>query len=282
MRNVLGRDRVSERRACRVLGQPRSTQRREAAVPDDEPALVRRMVELATQYGRYGYRRVGALLRAEGFAVNHKRVERLWRREGLKVPARQPKRRRLWLNDGSCVRLRPAYPNHVWSYDFVKCRTTDGRAVRLLTVIDEYTRECLAIDVARRITADDVLERLSRLFIERGRPAYLRSDNGPEFAAKAVRRWLGKVGVRTLFIEPGSPWENGYVESFNGKLRDELLNGELFDTLLEARVLVERWRRAYNGVRPHSSLGYRPPAPEARLTRPPRSGPAAGSTEADH
>jgi transposase InsO family protein len=267
VRDALGRDAVSERRACQVLGQPRSTQRRDAHVPDGEPALVRRMVELATEYGRYGYRRVTALLRAEGFAVNHKRVERLWRREGLKVPARQPKRRRLWLADGSCVRLRPAHAGHVWSYDFMRCRTSDGRAFRLLTVIDEHTRECLAIDVARAITADDVLERLSRLFIERGRPAYLRSDNGPEFTAAAVRRWLGKLGVGTLFIEPGSPWENGYVESFNGKVRDELLNPEIFDTLLEAQVLTERWRRAYNGVRPHSSLGYKPPAPEARLTR---------------
>jgi len=282
VRSVLGRDRVSERRACRVLGQPRSTQRREAVVPDDEPALVRRMVELATAYGRYGYRRVGALLRDEGFEVNHKRVERLWRREGLKVPAKQPKRRRLWLADGSCVRLRPERPGHVWSYDFMKCRTSDGRAFRLLTVIDEYTRECLAIDVARRITADDVLERLSRLFIERGVPGHLRSDNGPEFTAKAVRGWLGRLGVTTLFIEPGSPWENGYVESFNGKVRDELLNPELFDTLLEAQVLTERWRRVYNGVRPHSALGYRPPAPEARLTRPPRSNPASDRTgEAD-
>ena len=279
MRSVLGRDRVSERRACQVLGQPRSTQRRDAHVPGDEPALVRRMVELATEYGRYGYRRVTALLRAEGFTANHKRVERLWRREGLKVPQRQPKRRRLWLNDGSCVRLRPERPGHVWSYDFMKCRTSDGRAFRLLTVIDEYTRECLAIDVARRVTADDVLERLSRLFIERGEPGHLRSDNGPEFTAKAVRRWLGKVGVTTLFIEPGSPWENGYVESFNGKVRDELLNPELFDTLLEAQVLAERWRRVYNGVRPHSSLGYRPPAPEARLARPPGSDPASDRTD---
>jgi putative transposase len=239
------------------------------------------MVELATQYGRYGYRRVAALLRDEGFAVNHKRVERLWRREGLKVPQRQPKRRRLWLGDGSCVRLRPARPGHVWSYDFVKCRTSDGRAFRLLAVIDEFTRECLAIGVARRITADDVLDRLSELFILRGVPAHIRSDNGPEFAATAVRGWLGKLGVTTLFIEPGSPWENGYVESFNGKLRDELLNAELFDTLLEAKVLVERWRRAYNTVRPHSALGYRPPAPEARLSEPPRDR-ANGSTEADH
>jgi putative transposase len=265
---VLGRDRVSERRACKVLGQPRATQRRLAHVPGDEPALVRRMVELATQYGRYGYRRVTALLRADGFRVNHKRIERLWRREGLKVPERQRPRRRLWLNDGSCVRLRPAHAGHVWSYDFVKARTSDGRAVRLLTVIDEFTRECLAIDVARRITADDVLERLGGLFVARGVPEHLRSDNGPEFTAKAVRQWLGKVGVTTLFIEPGSPWENGYVESFNGRLRDELLNLEVLDTLLEARVLVERWRRDYNRVRPHSSLGYRPPAPEAILPWP--------------
>jgi transposase InsO family protein len=229
------------------------------------------MTELATQYGRYGYRRVGALLRAEGFAVNHMRVERLWRREGLKVPQRQRPRRRLWLNDGSCVRLRPEHPGRVWSYDFVKARTSDGRAFRLLTVIDEYTRECLAIDVARRITADDVLERLGEPFVRRGVPGHLRSDNGPEFAARAVRRWLGGPGVKALFIEPGSPGETGYVESFNGKLRDELLDPEIFDTLLEARVLVERWRAVYNTVRPHSSLGYKPPAPEARLTRPPGS-----------
>ena len=170
----------------------------------------------------------------------------------------------------------------MWSYDFVRCRTSDGRAFRLLTVIDEHTRECLAIDVARRITSGDVLDRLCELFVRRGVPVHIRSDNGPEFAAKAVRGWLGKLGVTTLFIEPGSPWENGYVESFNGKLRDELLNPEIFDTLLEAQVLTERWRRVYNGVRPHSALGYRPPAPEARLTRPLVSDPAndrTGETE---
>jgi transposase InsO family protein len=221
------------------------------------------MVALAAEYGRYGYRRVTALLRAEGFAANHKRVERLWRREGLKVPQRQPKRGRLWLNDGSCVRLRPERKDHVWSYDFVQGRTRDGRAFRMLNVIDEYTRECLAIDVARKLKSDDVLERLSELFILRGVPEHIRSDNGPEFTAKAVREWLGRVGVTTLYIEPGSPWENGYVESFNGKLSDELLDREVFDTLLEAKVLIERWRRAYNTVRRHSSLRYRPPAPEA-------------------
>ena len=262
MRDALGREQVSQRRACRVLGQSRATQRREAHVPGDEPRLVRRMTELAGEYGRYGYRRVAALLRSEGFAVNHKRVQRLWRREGLKVPSRQPKRGRLWLNDGSCVRLRPAHADHVWSYDFVAARTSDGRPLRLLNLIDEFTRECLSIDVARRMSADDVLERLTDLFVRRGTPQYIRSDNGSEFTATAVREWLARVGVRTLYIEPGSPWENGYVESFNGKLRDELLDGEVFDTVLEAKVLIERWRVRYNTVRPHSSLGYRPPAPE--------------------
>ena len=265
MRDSLGREKVSQRRACSVLGQSRATQRRAAHVPDDEPKLLRRMVELSTQYGRYGYRRVTAMLRGEGFAVNHKRVERLWRREALKVPSRQPKRRRLWLNDGSCVRPRPAHANHVWSYDFVAARTSDGLPLRLLNLIDEFTRECLSIDVARRLGGDDVLERLTDLFVRRGTPQHIRSDNGPEFTATAVREWLGKVGVRTLYIEPGSPWENGYVESFNGKLRDELLNREVFDTVLEAKVLTERWRVHYNTRRPHSGLGYRPPAPEALM-----------------
>ena len=262
MRDALDHGTVSERRACRVLGQVRSTQRRACRSPDDEPRLLKRIVELATAYGRYGYRRVTALLREEGFGVNHKRVERLWRREGLKVPAKQPKRRRLWLNDGSCVRLRPVYPNHVWSYDFLMDRTRDGRPLRFLAVLDEFTRTCLTIDVARHITSDDVIGRLTQLFTLHGPPAYLRSDNGPEFTARAVRQWLERVEVQTLYIAPASPWENGYIESFNGRLRDELLNGEIFDTVLEARVLCERWRRHYNTARPHSSLGYRPPAPE--------------------
>jgi putative transposase len=248
------------------LGQSRATQRRVAFVPADEPRLVKRMTTLACDYGRYGYRRIGAMLRSEGFVVNHKRVQRLWRREGLKVPSRQPKRRRLWLNDGSCVRLRPAYRDHVWSYDFVAARTSDGRSLRMLNLVDEFTRECLSIDVARKLGSDDVLERLTDLFVRRGTPAHLRSDNGSEFTATVVRQWLAKVGVKTLYIEPGSPWENGYVESFNGKLRDELLNGEVFDTLLEAKVLIERWRVQYNTRRPHSSLGYRAPAPETILS----------------
>lgn len=221
-----------------------------------------RIIELAKQYGRYGYRRITALLKSEGFKVNHKKVQRIWRQEGLKVPQKQPKRKRLWLNDGSCVRLRPEYPNHVWSYDFVMDRTNDGRAVRMLTIVDEYTRECLTIDVSRRLNSLNVIDRLFELFIFRGTPRYIRSDNGPEFISKRLRRWLKISGVETLYIEPGSPWENGYIESFNGKLRDELLNREIFDTLFEAKVLVDRWKREYNTVRPHSSLGYRPPAPE--------------------
>ena len=254
---------ASERRACLVLGQARSTQRRLRRERGDEEALRGDVVKLASRYGRYGYRRVTALLQAEGWAVNHKRVERIWRQEGLKVPQRQPKRSRLWLNDGSCVRQRAEYPDHVWSYDFVLDRTRDGRPLRLLTLVDEYTRECLAIDVARSLKADDVLDRLAERFVSRGTPGYLRSDNGPEFTARRVREWLAQVGVETLYIEPGSPWENGYVESFNGKLRDELLNREIFSTLREAQVLIEAWREEYNRRRPHSALGYRPPAPEA-------------------
>jgi transposase InsO family protein len=202
------------------------------------------------------------MLRNEGWKVNHKRVERLWRREGLKVPKKQPKRRRLWLNDGSCIRLRPTHKNHVWAYDFMSCRTYDGRSLKILTVVDEYTRECLALVVERRLRSDDVVHCLTDLFVTHGIPEHIRSDNGPEFTAKAVRRWLGKIGVRTMYIEPGSPWENGYNESFNGKLRDEFLNGEIFYTLKEAQVLIEGWRREYNTIRPHSSLGYKPPAPE--------------------
>jgi putative transposase len=232
---------------------------------DEEARLRERIIELATQYGRYGYRRIAAMLREEEWQVNHKRVERIWRQEGLKVPKKQPKRRRLWLNDGSCIRLRPQFKDHVWSYDFMVARTVEGRAFRILNIIDEYTRECLATFVKRRITSQDVIDQLFQLFIFRGIPVYIRSDNGPEFTAKAIRRWLNHVGVETLFIEPGSPWENGYIESFNGKLRDELLNREIFTTLAEAQVLIERWRRDYNQVRPHSSLGYRPPAPEARI-----------------
>jgi transposase InsO family protein len=258
-----GRLGVSERRACRALGQHRSVQRHAAKPRPGEAALTAEIVALAGAYGRYGYRRVTALLRRAGWRVNAKRVERLWRREGLKVPRKQPKRGRLWLADGSCIRLRPERPDHVWAYDFVQDRTRDGKVLRMLTVVDEFSRECLAIRVERRLTSDDVLAVLAELFVARGVPEHIRSDNGPEFAAGAVRDWLARLGVATLFIEPGSPWENGYCESFNGKLRDELLDREVFHGLREAQVLVEAWRRHYNTVRPHSALGYRPPAPEA-------------------
>jgi transposase InsO family protein len=212
--------------------------------------------------------------------VNDKRVERIWRREGLKVPARQPKRGRLWLTDGSCIRLRAEHPNHVWSYDFVEDRTHDGRKFRMLNVVDEFTHECLAIRVARQLKAVEVIDVLSDLFILRGIPGHIRSDNGPEFVAKSVPAWIRAVGAKTAYIEPGSPWQNGYVESFNARLRDELLNGEVFYSLRGAQIIIESWRRHDNTVRPHASPGCRPPAPEVFVPAfaawpavPPRSAP---------
>jgi len=265
---------VSERRVCRVLEQPRSTQRYQKRVVEDEEILIARMVALASEYGRYGYRRITAMLRWEGWLVNHKRVERLWRREGLKVPAKQPKRGRLWLNDGSIVRLRAAFPKHVWSYDFMEDRTHNGVKFRILNVIDEFTRECLAVRVARSLTHQEVIEVLTKLFCERGVPVHIRSDNGSEFTAKRVRSWLKRLEVKPLFIEPGSPWENGYIESFNGKMRDELLAREIFYSLKEAQILIEMWRKYYNTIRPHSALGYRPPAPAAIVIQPVQALPA--------
>lgn len=242
--------------------QQRSTQRKAPQGRDDEKRLTADIVELARQYGRYGYRKIAALLRRAGWLVNDKRVERIWRREGLKVPSKQPKRGRLWLNDGSCIRLRAEHLNHVWSYDFVEDRTHDGRKYRMLNMVDEYTHECLSIRIARRLKAVDVIDVLSDLFVLRGVPGYIRSDNGPEFIAKTVQDWIVAVGARTAYITPGSPWENGYVESFNARLRDELLNGEVFYSLREAKIVIEAWRRHYNTIRPHASLRYRAPAPE--------------------
>ena len=265
---------VSERRVCRVLGQPRSTQRYQKRVAQDEEILTTRMVALASEYGRYGYRRITAMLRGEGWQVNHKRVERLWRLEGLKVPAKQPKRGRLWLNDGSIVRLRAEFPKHVWSYDFMEDRTHNGVKFRILNIIDEFTRECLAVRVGRSLTHQSVIEVLTKLFCERGVPVHIRSDNGSEFTAKRVRYWLKRLEVKPLFIEPGSPWENGYIESFNGKMRDELLAREIFYSLKEAQILIEMWRKYYNTVRPHSALGYRPPAPAAIVIQPAQALPA--------
>ena len=229
----------------------------------DEEELTRAVIALATKYGRYGYRRITALLRGVGWEVGKDRVQRIWRREGLKVPQKQRPRGRLWLNDGSCVRLRPERANHVWSYDFVSARTHEGKTLRLLTLIDEYTRECLAIRVERRMGTQEVIETLSEVMLWRGIPEQIRSDNGSEFIAQGLRQWLANLGTGTLYIEPGSPWENGYCESFNGKLRDECLNGEIFYSLKEAQVVIEQWRVQYNTVRPHSALGYRPPAPGA-------------------
>ena len=251
-----------------MLGQVRATQQREVSFLPEEHRLIADIIALATQYGRYVYRRITALLNSQKhWKVNHKRMERIWRKEGLKVPQNQPKRGRLWLNDGSCIRLRPEHKDHVWSYDFVTDRTTNGKAFRMLNIIDEFTKECLSITVNRKIGAQDVIDALFNLFIFRGIPEHIRSDNGPEFTAKAVRKWLNHLEVKTLFIEPGSPWENGYIESFNGKLRDELLDGEIFTSLGEAKVLIGQWRKEYNQVRPHSALGYRPPAPETILTK---------------
>lgn len=253
---------VSQRRVCQVLGIHRSVLRYERR-KDSEGVLRADIVRLASQYGRYGYRRIHALLCIEGWRINHKRVERLWREEGLKVPQRQAKKGRLYLNDGSCIRLRPCWKNHVWSYDFVADRLFNGKKIRMLTLIDEYTRKCLALEVNYHLGSQDILDILKEVFIREGLPNYIRSDNGSEFTAIQVKEWLNSLGVKTAFIEPGSPWENGYNESFNGKLRDELLNGEVFYSLKEAQVLIEQWRQHYNHIRPHSSLGYRPPAPKA-------------------
>jgi len=245
---------VSERRACAALGQYRSTQRKVPRGREDAEQLTADVIELARQYGRYGYRKLAALLRHAGWSVSGTRVERIWRREGLKVPQKQPKRGRLWLANGSCIRLRTEHANHVWSYDFVEDHTHDGRKYRMLNVIDEFTHECLAIRINRKLKAIDVIDVLSDLFILRGVPSHIRSDNGPEFVAKAVQDWIAAVGANTAYIAPGSPWKNGFIESINARLRDELLNGEIFYTLREAQIIIESWRRHYNDIRTHRSL----------------------------
>ena len=251
---------VSQRRACQTIDQPRSTQRYPARESAEEKRLTKRLVELSRENPRYGYRRVTALLREEGWHLNRKRVHRLWRREGLKIPVKQRKRRALGWKGGQRIRQRARHPNHVWTYDFLMDQTVDGRRLKILAIVDEFTRECLAIHVARSITAEAVVSELSRLMAVRGAAVYVRSDNGPEFIAKRVRDWLAARKTQTIYIEPGSPWENPYSESFNSRLRDELLNREVFTSLLEARVLLEAYRKEYNDRRPHSSLGYRTPA----------------------
>ena len=267
VQQVLRKVKTSERRACKVLGQSRSTQRYRPREPNRDQPLVKRMLAIVRQHPRYGYRRVWALLRDEGWSVNRKRVYRLWRREGLKVPRKQRKKRRLGTSANGIVHRRAEHINHVWCYDFVKDQTTDGRPLKFLPIVDEYTRECLALDVARSITATDVIESLRHLFAIRGAPTFIRSDNGPEFIARAIREWLAESGVKTLYIEPGSPWENAYCESFNSRFRDELLNRELFTSLAEAGVITEDYRLAYNHQRPHSSLSYLTPAAFAAVVR---------------
>jgi putative transposase len=263
---VRSRHRYSQRRVCRALGISRSTLRYVPEPRSDEGPLRAAIIRFAAQYGRYGYRQVTGLLWAEGWDISRSRVERIWKQEGLRVPQKQPKRGRLWLADGSCIRLRPTHRNHVWSWDFVMDRTNDGRPIKILTLIDEYTKEALAVYPARRIRASDVIDIFADVMVERGAPGYIRSDNGPEMMAKVLRNWLGRVGTKTVYIMPGSPWENGYCESFNGKLRNELLDGEIFYTLREAQVVIEQWRWHYNRIMPHSALGYRPPAPETTVS----------------
>jgi putative transposase len=267
VRRRLGPEKASERRVCRVLGQSRSTQRYASQQPAFEKTLLAEMRRISRQKPRWGSPRIYEALRKRGWRVNHKRIERLWREEGMQVPQKQHRRRRVTLggSENSCIRKRALHPNHVWSYDFVEDRTEPhhgklGRKFRLLVVIDEFTRESLAIEVARSFKAMQVVEVLQYLFAIRGAPEHIRSDNGPEFVARAVTRWLAQAGVKTLFIAKGSPWENGYVESFNSRFRDELLNRELFTSLEDARWCVDRWRLDYNHQRPHSSLDYRTPA----------------------
>ena len=261
-KQVLG---VSERQACRALCVNRNTVRNAKDKREKDQEIREKIVGIAEKYGRVGYRMVTDMLRNQGEIINHKKVERIWREEGLKLPQKQPKRRRLWLNDGSCIRLRAEHRNHVWSYDFMEERLIHGRRVRILNIIDEYTRECL-VSIPRRSWKDTaVIEVLADLMFKRGVPEYIRSDNGSEFTNKQIRKWLTKTGVITAFIEPGSPWENGYIESFNGRMRDGFLNGEIFGNMYELEVLLTRWVRYYNEIRPHSALGGRPPAPRVAI-----------------
>ncbi len=250
---------LSERRACKGVEPPRSTQRYEREVREDEDRLRKAIHAKARERPRYGSRRITTFLREDGWRVNHKRVERTWREEGLKVPKKQRKKRRLGQSKNGIVHYRPERPNHVWSYDFVSDQTEDGRTLKILVILDEFTRRCLALEVGRTFRSGDVIATLERLVKEHGAPEHIRSDNGSEFIAAAIRKWLEDAGVGTLYIAPGSPWENGYTESFNSRLRDGLLDRELMASLAEARYLLEAHRRDYNQRRPHSSLGQQTP-----------------------
>ena len=265
---LIDRYQISERSACGLVGLSRTTWRHLPIPRDDETPMRAEVIRLASAYGRYGYRTIASLMRNAGWlSAATSKVARIWREEGLKVPQKQPPRGRLWLNDGSCMRLRARHPNHVWSYDFVLIRDAYGGKIRMLTMIDEFSRRCLTIHCARRIGSIQVIEQLANAMVTHGIPEYIRSDNGPEFIAKDLRKWLSGIGVKTAYIEPGSPWENGFCESFNGTFRDNLLNGELFYSLKEARVVIGEWVKHYNHVRPHSSLGYRPPAPQTQVPK---------------
>jgi len=250
---------ISERRACRVLDQPRASQRYQITVRGDEAALAKRMLELARKHPRYGYRFITAKLRQEGWPVNRKRVYRLWRRERLKVPQKKRKKRRLGTSENACHRRRAERKDHVWCWDFIFDRTASGSPLKWLSIEDEYTRECLCLKVARSMTSEDVIDTLAELFAMRGVPEHIRSDNGPEFIARAIQRWLEHVEVKTLYIAPGAPWENGYAESFHSRFRDEFLATEVFENLAAARKLTMAWKEDYNHYRPHSSLGYLTP-----------------------
>ena len=266
MKHLQKNFRVSERRACRVVDQPRSSQRYLSTKGDKDAALTQMIVALSGQNPRYGYRRVWALLRREGWEVNKKRVHRLWREADLKVPAgRRRKRQRLGSSENGVARRRAEYLGHLWSYDFAMDATEDGRRLKMMPVVDEYSRECLALEVERSITSEEVVKTLDRLFAERGAPRFIRSDNGPEFIAQAVKRWLAASGVETLYIEPGAPWENAYSETFISRMREELLDREEFGNLKEAKVLAEDYSDHYNHHRPHGALGYLTPVEFAAI-----------------
>ena len=255
---------TSERRTCAVLSVSRSSLHYKAKFQDND-ALRLAMIRLAKQHGRYGYRKIAELLRIEGWRVNHKKVERLWREEGLKLPERHKKRRRLYHKDSSVIRLRPTHANHVWAIDFVHDKLSNGRSYKMLTVLDEYTRQALCVEVKDKMNSDDVLEVMHRLLLKYGKPEFIRSDNGGEFVAEHLQEWLRKVGVTPIQIYPGSPWENGYNERFNGTLRREVLNSQWFNSIKQSQVAINVWPTEYNHIRPHNALGMLPPAPETLL-----------------
>jgi transposase InsO family protein len=266
-----------ERRVCRVLDQPRSTQRYVAVPRDGDEALVRRLHELVRLHPRRGYRMMCGILRLDGWRVNVKRVHRLWKREGFRVPGKQHKRRRFGHSENGILRRRAEHKNHVWCVDFIHDRDDHDRPLKWLSVVDEFTRECVLLEVERGMTSDDVVDRLVEAFKARGVPAHIRSDNGGEFIAKAITRLAAITGVEMLHIAPGSPWENGYAESFHSRLRDELLSAEVFEGLHDAKALAAKWRHEYNHRRPHSSLKYLPPAVYATRLAATQAGPPVGA-----